>query len=140
MADNIRKLLVFSVFESADHGGELQSADLFDHQHIQHSVCRIGLRHRMESAAVELTVAGADQRFIAIKGLPVDLHHIMLGNAPDHIDHRGGGIGPETAEQRDALIVGNIGADAGIQAHRADIQTVVIVAPHQVKDFLLTIE
>ena len=57
----------------------------------------------------------------------------MLRNAPHHIHHGGGGIGAEALEQGKPLVPGDVGADAGIQTHGADVQGVVVVAADHVE-------
>ena len=61
-------------------------------------------------------------------------------DALDHIGHGGHRIGPEAAEQRDALVVGYIVTDPGIQTHGADVQTQTVIAADQVKFRFLRIQ
>ena len=115
------KLLIFAVFVFADDLQHLQPGHRLDQQDIQIPISRICLRHGIEATAVESAVTHADHRLIAVDGLAVYLHHIMLRDSPDHINNGRHHIGPEAAEQRQALVVCHIGTDPGIQTHGADV-------------------
>ena len=139
MGSEVRQLLIAAALILADGAGDLQTAQFFHQKHIQLAVGWIGLGDGIETAAVVAAVADAHKGLLAVNGLAIQLHHIMLADALDHIDHRGGGVGPEAVEQGQALIIGHIRADSGIQAHGADVQGEVIVAFNEVKGGLVRI-
>ena len=64
----------------------------------------------------------------------------MLTDPPEHIDKRRHRIGPEPLQQGDALVVGHVCADPGIQAHGADVQAEITVAVNQVKLRFLAVQ
>ena len=61
MFGDFGQFLVTSVLVLADDGRHLKPGDLFDYQHIQHPVRRVGFRHRIEAAAVVAPVADAHE-------------------------------------------------------------------------------
>ena len=111
------------------------------HQHhIQLAVGGVSLRDRVEAAAVKPAVAHAHKGKPVIQRLAVNLHHIMLRDPLDHIDHRGGGVCPEALQIGKPLVVGNTGADPGIQTHRADIHCQGVVAADHIKGGFLCVQ
>ena len=125
----VGKLLVAAIFVLADEGRNLQSADFFHQKHVQKSVLGVRLRHGVEAAAVEPTVAGTDEGQLGVENLPVHFHHVVLGDALDDVHHRRSGVGPESLQKGQALIARHVGAHPGVQTHGANIQGIVLVAP-----------
>ena len=133
MADDVGVVLVPAVLVFPDDGGHLQTAHLLHQKHVQKPVGGVGLRHGVEAAAVEPPVADADHGLLGVNGFAADLNHIVFRNAPHHVHHRGRGIGAEALQQGKPLVPGDVGADAGIQTHGADVQGVVVVAADHVE-------
>ena len=134
IADDIRQLSMpagLILADDACHGGPGHG---LDQQHVQQAVVGLSLRHRIEAAAIPASVGHADQGLAAVKFLAVYLHHIVLVDALDQVDAGGENVGAGAGNQRQTLILADGGADAGIEAHGADVQGVVIpLAADQVK-------
>lgn len=135
----IAQLLVPAALVLADDEGNLKPGDLFHQQHVELAVCRVCLGYGIEAAAVEPSVAHAHEGHVAVHGLAVDIHRVVLADAPHHVDHRGGGIGGEAVEEGKPFILGHIRADPGVQTHGADVQAQIAVAADHVKPGFLRV-
>ena len=73
--------------------------------------------------------------------LPVHVDDIVLVDAADKIHARGEQIGARPADKRQALIAPDFRSDAGIEAHGADVDGVILpVAADEVECGLLGVE
>ena len=127
------QLFVAARLVFADETRDLESGHLFHGQDLQDPIGGIRLRDGAEAAAVKPAIADTDHGHIPVQNLSVDFQPQVLGNPPDHVDHRRSAVGPEPLQQREPLVAGHIRADTGIQAHGADVQAQVIVAADQVQ-------
>ena len=110
----------------ADHLRDGQPRDGLDHQHVEQTVVRLGLGQGIEAAAVPAAVGDADHGQRAFIGLVVHLDAIVAVDALDEVDAGRDDVGARAAQKREALVFADARADAGVEAHRADVERVVI--------------
>ena len=120
----------------SDQRRHMQQTHSVNHKDIHDPVVWPCVQTGVEAAAVKPAVAGADQGVVSFgrKALRPDAH--FPGDALEHVDDQGHHIACGSADDGELAVLMDAGADAGVDAHRADIGAVPPVAVDQVNGVL----
>ena len=125
VGDEICQLTVAALGVLADEPDERQTRHIAHDEKLELAVVGHGVGDRVEAAAVEPAVARADERRAAGILHAAAAHGQRLGNALEEVGHGGQHIA--------VVVLVHLGADARVDADRADIDRVASAALHDVK-------